>query len=307
MQKIKIRLPATITNLGPGLTSLGLALSLYSSVEIKERTDESLVVETEGEGAGRYSIGLRHPVMLAMMRMFQHVERAPLGINVKVSNAIPLGSGLGAEAAFMVAGVIGANNLMGSPYPREQLLETAARILLRPNGDVSANRAITPILGGLTASILNGNRLIYRALPLTSLRVVVVLPELDNYARPAISERIPATDMLSNINRVPLLTEALRTGDVNLLAQVLDDKVHAPLLSNAIPGYKQAVEAGKQAGAPAVIVCGDGPALLAFADGKPEKINEAMQEAFQDAEVKARGWVLPMDTQGVVISVMQSA
>jgi homoserine kinase len=305
MHKIKIRLPATITSLGPGLNSIGLALGLYTSVEVSKRTDEALVVETEGEGAGRFSIGLRHPVMLALIRMFQHLEQAPLGVTVKVNNQIPLVSGLGAEAAFLVAGVIGANNLMGSIYDREQLLSIAAQ--MNATSISTPNEVITPVLGGLTASVMNSHTLIYRSLPLTSFKVVVVLPEVENYPRPVVAERVPLQDMVHNLNRVPLLLDALRNGDLTLLAQVLDDKLRAPLLTPNIPRYAEVAESARRAGALAVTVSGDGPALLAFAANKHEKVVDAMREAFKNAGMKARGWVLPVDTQGIVISVMQSA
>lgn len=307
MHKIKIRLPATITRLGPALNSLGLALGLYTSVEISERADEALVVETDGEGAGRYSIGLRHPVMLALMRMFQRIERAPLGITVRIHNTIPLASGLGAESAFMVAGVIGANNLMGNPYSRDQMLDVASQVISRPGGTVTPNAAVTTILGGLTASAANDQGIIYRSLPLTPFKVIVVVPELDAYARPVMMDRVPLQDVAYNVSRLPLMMDAFRSGDVELLADVLQDRLRTPLLTPNIPGYAEVSDAAKQIGALTVTVCGDGPALLALANVKHEKVVDAMVEAFKVLHIKARGWVLPIDTQGVVISVMQSA
>ena len=113
MQKIKIRLPATLTDFSPGLRSLGLAISLYTQVELIPRHDDKLIVESEGDGAGHYTLSLQHPVVLGMIRVFQRLECAPLGITIRVQNAIPLNSGLGAEDALMAAGVVGASNLLG--------------------------------------------------------------------------------------------------------------------------------------------------------------------------------------------------
>jgi homoserine kinase len=287
---------------------LGLALSLYTTIEITERTDESLIVEPEGEGAGQVSIGLRHPVVLSLIRMFQQLERAPLGINIKIDNRIPLKSGLGAESAFLVAGVIVANNLMGNPYSREEALQVAARFSKQVNGTYHADGALTAVLGGLTASAMQGERLIYRSLPIAPLKVVVVLPEMDDFGHSISSpERVPMQDAIYNLSRMPLLVSALQEGDLNLLAQVLDDKLHAPTLIPAITGYREVVQAAKDEGALAVTVSGDGPALLAFAEDKHDKIAKAMEEAFLDEDLKSRSWVLPVDTQGVVLSVMQSS
>ena len=144
MRKVKVVLPATVTNLGPGLNSLALALALHVTVEIIERTDDIFTVETSGEGAGYYSTGLRHPVVLGLAYIFQKLERAPLGLTIRVDSRIPPASGLGSEAAFLIAGVIGANNLFGNPFNRETIVTLAAEVCRRPD------HAVTAILGGLT-------------------------------------------------------------------------------------------------------------------------------------------------------------
>lgn len=300
MYKVKITLPATVTNLGPGLNSLGLAIGLYTTIEISRRSDEQLIVEAEGEGAGRYGMGLRHPTALAMMRLFQKQEKAILGLNIKVNNNIPLNSGLGAEAAFWVAGVIGANNLMNGIYNRKQILEMAALISGLPS------QVVTSIMGGLTASFTSGEQVIYRALPASSLRVVIALPQLKQYNAEGAKvkpDRVPLSDALFNLSRVPLLVEALRVGDLKLIGQLMDDRLHVPYLKPQINGFDHASEMARRAGALAVSLSGDGPALVAFAENNHKQIATTLELAFENSGVKARTWVVPIDTQGVVISV----
>ncbi len=303
MYKVKITLPATITNLGPGLNSLGLAIGLYTTVEISRRDDDQLVVETEGEGAGKYGMGLRHPTALAIMRLFQKQEDAILGLTVKVSNNIPLNSGLGAEAALWVAGVIGANNLMGGLYNRFQILEIAALVSHLPS------QVVTSIMGGLTASFTSGEQLVYRALPASSLNIVIALPELKQYTGDSSKvkpDRVPLNDALFNLSRVPLLVEALRVGDLKLIGQLMDDRLHVPYLKPQISGYDHVAEMARRAGALAVGLSGDGPAMIAFAESNHKMIATTMELAFENSGLKARTWVVPVDTQGVVISVAGS-
>jgi homoserine kinase len=169
---------------------------------------------------------------------------------------------------------------------------------------------VTAILGGLTASFLDGDTLVYRALPAAPLTVVLVLPLLEHYAdeaRTGRSERVLLGDALYNLSRIPLLAEALRDGDLKLVATVLGDKLRLPHLKPHIPGYDQAVDVAQRAGAVAVTLSHDGPALLAFAPDNHKRIATAMELAFENVGVKARSWVLPVDTQGVVVSVAQSA
>jgi homoserine kinase len=305
MRKVKITLPAALTNLGAGVGALGLALSLHTVIEVSQRTDSQLIVDAEGEGSGRYSIGLRHPVVLAMMRVFQKLERAPIGVNIRITNQIPVNSGLGAEAAFLVAGVIGAHNLLGSTFARAEILQAAAQI---SHGQTSG--VVTTLMGGLTAGVLDGDTLIYRAIPIQGFKVIVVVPDIEGYAekaRAAVPERVTLADAIHNLSRVPLLTEGLRAGDLKLVGRVLDDKLLTPALSTRIPGYPHVVEIARRAGASAVTISGDGPALVAFAERDHERISEVMVAAFANADVQARAWVLPVDTQGIVISAVQSA
>lgn len=299
MQKIKIRLPATLTNFGPSHNSLGLALSLYTQVEITPRDDSELVVETGGEGVGQYALAVQHPVILAMSRVFQMLERAPTGITVRVDNAIPLHSGLGAEAALMTAGVIGANNLMGNPLKREALLNLAASVTKRP-----AN-AVTAMVGGLTTSLMADDQLIYRSLPLTPFKLILALPRPDDYTRPELPDRIPAKAAIANLQQLPLILEALNAGDLALLAKMLPDHIGDETTHKQISGFAHVAEVAKRAGAIGLTTSGGGPAILIFAERHHERIASAVTEAFQQMGTAALVRVLLVDTQGIVISIVQ--
>jgi homoserine kinase len=304
MRKVKVTLPATVTNLGPGINSLGLSIALHSIVDITERKDQLLVVEPTGEGAGQYSVGLRHPVALGLLRVFQRLERSAVGLTVRIENRIPLASGLGAEAAFWVAGIIGANNLMGNPFSREQVIHMAAEV------SGQTDRAVTTILGGLTATTRRDEKVIYRSLPVSALRVVVALPELDSYARDiegVIPDRILLSDALDNLRQMPMLLDALREGDFGVIGQVMDDRLYTPFFRPFIRGYEQVVEAARQNGASGVTLSGTGPALVIFAESNHRKLADAVQAAFKTSGVTARVWILPIDTQGVVVSLAQSS
>ncbi len=304
MRRVKITLPATIAGFGPGLSTPGLALGLHTTIEIYERSDETLIVETEGEGAGSYGLGLQHPVSLAMMRVFQQRERTIPGITIKVDNEIPLRSGLGAEAAFTVAGVVAAANLLGTTFSRMELLSIAAQINQQPVRTASA------ILGGLNAGVLHDDKLLYRTLPLTPFRLVVAVPQIDDYHErisSATQELVRFADAADNLKRLPLLLDALRTGDLELAGQMLTDKLRIASLSPHIPGYHHVVEMAHRAGAIAVTLSGDGPAIIALATNSHSKIMEAIQFAFEQSSVETRAWVLAVDTQGIVVSIAQSA
>jgi homoserine kinase len=277
---------------------------MHTIIEIIERADHDLLVEPTGEGAGHYSIGLQHPVVLGLMRIFQRVERAPLGFTVRIENRIPLSSGLGAETAFLVAGVIGANNLLGNVFTRDELLKVAAEITGQPD------RAVTGILGGLTASAASDDDFQYHSLPLTAMRLVIALPELDGYlddTKAIIPERVPLKDALVNLSQLPLLLDALREGNHKRIGQAMHDRLYAPHYQAHIPAYESVVQAARDAGAAAHTFAGDGPALVFFTESSHRDVARAVEEVFTNNDIEARTWILPVDTQGVVISVAQSS
>ena len=302
MRRIKIALPATITDLGPGIGGLGLALGLHTIVEISERADDQLHVETAGEDAGRYSVGLRHPVVLGLMRVFQRREQTVLGLNLRIDNKIPHSAGLGIETAYMVAGIVGANNLLGNPYDRAAMLRICAEETRRPE------QATASILGGLTSSLLDGDHLIYRSLPVAPMQIIIAVPDADDFAeavRGKIPERIHLRDALDTLARLPLLIEALRAGDLALLRQVGASSLYTPYVKPLVTGFEAAVEAAESAGAGAVLLTRSG-ALVAFANSHHARIAQAMIDTLAEAGARARAWTLPIDRQGIVISVAQT-
>lgn len=304
MRRIKINLPGAITNLGVGVNSIGLGIGMYTTVEISERTDTLLNVETHGEDAGRYSLGLRHPVVLGMSRLFQKLEKTVPGLNILVENRIPAALGLGVETAFVVAGLVAANNLFGNPYSRNDVLNLATRLTGR------ADQAVTTMIGGLTTSAIIDDKLIYRSLPVAAQKLVITLPQLPDYVertRRILPDRVPMRDALHNLSRLPLLLEAFRSGDMAFAGQVIEDKLFAPYRLAHIPNIEDIAHVAKLNGAAAITLCGSGPALLTFAKDNHAKIAAVMVSGFEDVGIKAQSWVLPIDTQGLIVSVAQSS
>lgn len=303
MRRIRITLPATVTNLGPGLNGLGLAFALRTTVEMSARSDDQLVVEAAGEGAEEFT-ELRHPAVLALMRAFQHMEQALPGVHIRIDNQIPIDSGLGAEAAFTVAGVLGASNLLNRTYTRDDILAMAAQIMGRADG------VVTSMLGGLAAGVLcDDESVIYRTFPAKEMQIVVVYPDIRGYEKKldrALPKTVYLEDALYNLSRVPLIIDAFQQGDLSEVGKLMEDRLQTPALMKYISGYEEVIQAAQTAGAQAISISGEGPAVVAFSDKRHHSIAEAMRRAFKNKRVNARTWVLPIDRQGIVMSMSQS-
>ena len=101
---VRLSVPATSANLGPGFDSLGLALDLRDRLEA-EVVEEGLVVEVEGAGAGEVSLGESHLVVRSMRAAFDAMGARPTGLRLSCTNAIPHARGLGSSSAAIVGGV----------------------------------------------------------------------------------------------------------------------------------------------------------------------------------------------------------
>ena len=146
--RVRVRVPATSANLGPGFDALGLALALYNDVTLEEADRVSVAVE--GEGSGRLDEGAKNVVARGAALAFEIAGRALPGVRLRCVNRIPLGRGLGSSAAAWVGGLVAANALMGEPLDQDALL--AAR---HPRGGPPGQRGRRDP-GGLTVSCADG-------------------------------------------------------------------------------------------------------------------------------------------------------
>ena len=294
MNAIRLDVPASSANLGPGFDCLAVALELRNTLHLTETT-WGLSVEIEGEGADSLPKDERNLIVQAAFKAFEAISYAPSGLHFRCLNRIPLGSGLGSSAAAIVAGLLAANHLGGGPLGQEALLELA----LSMEGHV--DNAAAALLGGLTVAALDGDSILARRLPLQDLRFAVALPRIDlptEAMRAALPPKVPMSDATFNVAHALLASEALRTGDSSLLRRAVADRLHIPHRASFVPAYDDVVAAALGAGASAATLSGAGPSLIAFTDRHGEAVLQAMLSAFEASGVEARGWILSAAHEG---------
>lgn len=295
---IIVRVPATTANLGPGFDCLALALDLWNEAEFFV-TDTGVVFEVEGEGKGRLPTDEQNLIYLAAQRLSEMVGRPlPVGLRVKCNNAIPMGSGLGSSAAAVLMGLMGANALLGNPADMDQILALATEMEGHPDNVAAA------LLGGLVVVNTTPEGVLARKVQMHPLKVVVVVPNFDlstHAAREALPKMVSMQDAVFNIGRAVMVVEALRSGDLHLLGQVMQDRMHQPYRLGLIPGAGAALMAASQAGAQAVALSGAGPGVIAFAAQDWQPIAQAMLSEFSKAGLVARAWELTALERGVTV------
>lgn len=298
MPSFIIHVPATSANLGPGFDCLGLALDLWNQirVEIDSPLGSGLHYQASGEGAEILNLSTDNLLTSSFLRLYAVCgQKPPQSVAFFAENKIPLGSGLGSSAAAIVGGLAAANHALGWPLSTDDLLRLATEIEGHPDNVAPA------LLGGLVASASHGAQVIARRFDLPPLTLVIVKPEVDlptKVARAVLPESIVRADAVFNIGRAVLVTEALRTGDLTLLAQVMEDKIHQPYRLKIYPGGEAAFLAAKSCGAAAL--SGAGPSIIAFvAASDVEKVKGLMMAAFGEAGLGSRAFVTHPSPKGV--------
>ena len=295
-----VRSPATTANLGPGFDCLGLALDLWNEMRLTLE-GEGVVVTVTGEGAERLPRDETNLVAQCALRVWDEagVER-PAGLAIDCCVRVPLASGLGSSSSAAVAGLLGANELLGKPFDRRRLLELAADIEGHPDNVAAA------LLGGLTIVMQKGDALLTKKILVPEVHVALAVPDLvvsTRSARAGLPEQVTMKDAVFNLQRTPLVVEALRTGDFELLGQVMEDRLHQSNRMQLIQGGREAWVAAQKAGAAAIAVSGSGPSLIAFVSLATDAlmVARAMTDAFAAAGVAARPLGLSTSAAGATV------
>jgi homoserine kinase len=260
---VRVRVPATSANLGPGFDSFGLALGLYDDVVVRV-TDAGLHVDIAGEGAASLPRDEGHLVVRALRAAFEVQGGQPRGLEVVCANRIPHSRGLGSSAAAIVSGIVAARALTVSGTERlddQSVLALATRMEGHPDNVAAC------LHGGFTLAWRSGTKpYVLRLDPSPEVVPIVFIPPGDlstEKARELLPSTVPHADAAANAARAALLVEAL-TRRPDLLLVATEDRLHQDYRAPAMPDSHDLVRRLRADAVPAV-VSGAGPTVLALA------------------------------------------
>ena len=299
---IRVRIPATTANLGPGFDCMGLALDLWNTFELHYGGDG---IEVESHGEGSQGLPTDATNLIPSIMAEELGESMPKAFKIVCHNTIPVASGLGSSSTAVLAGVLFAESvkrtLAGadpSDLDRERVLARA--VAVEGHGDNVA----PALLGGFVIVVPDECGVLTQRVPHVPMKTVVCVPDfayLTSQARAALPDSYSKADAIYNIGRAMLVAEALRGGDDDLLAKAMNDRIHEPYRLHAIPGALQARTAARDAGAICVSLSGAGPGMIAFAREGYDRIGRAMKDSFTSVGLNSRYWILDATDQGVHI------
>ncbi|MGA7730506.1 MAG: homoserine kinase [Chloroflexia bacterium] len=308
---VRVRVPATAANLGPGFDVLGLALTLYNTFTVAP--SDVLCIEVEG-----YGVDLPRDESNLFYQAFKyHWERGgtsmpvpPVQIRMKIE--VPPGKGLGSSATAVVGGLVAANAMVGhyageSLFEAEMLLAQAVR-LERGN---HADNVAPALLGGLVVNAHDPLADKHTALIVPfpeELRVVLLTPDfaMDTVqGRALMPSHYSKEDVVYNTSRVALLLSALQTRRYDLLGLAMQDKMHQAYRSQVFRMMPALIRIALDCGAYGACLSGGGSSILALTGVEhAEGVGAGMLEAARAPGVGGEVRVLEADPAGAKATLL---
>ncbi|MDD2217984.1 MAG: homoserine kinase [Eubacteriales bacterium] len=292
VKKVKLRVPATTANMGPGFDSLGCALSLYNYFTFEKTENGVEILGCDDEYCTKENLAYQG-YEAAMKYMGLPVG----GVKITVESNIPICRGLGSSAAMIVAGAEAANVLNGKKMSPEDILAVCNDIEGHPDNLAPA------IYGGMTVSMMDGrtpHTVSYILSP--ELHFCALIPDFEtstNDARKVLPKRVDYADALFNITRAGILLKALENGDIDLVCLGVEDKLHQPYRKKLIHEYDDVHNICKQQEGVAFFISGSGSTCMCIS--KEKNFADKLDGKFDGLTKNWKALQLSPDREGVKI------
>lgn len=256
----KIQIPATSANLGAGFDALGLALTFYNYVEMEE-SDRIDIKSSDGLDIPTDEKNL---IYISAKDLFNVCGKKLDGLKLIQTNSIPMARGLGSSSACIIAGLVGANKMLGDPLTKDDLVDLSAQIEGHPDNTAPA------LLGGIVTAVFDGRKVHWvKQEVFTKLKFVAVIPDFElktEQARACLPKEISHRDAVYNLSRAALFSASLLTGKFENLRTAVDDKLHQPYRMELIPHCRDVFDIAYTHGAYGAYISGAGPTIMAIVD-----------------------------------------
>ncbi|MFK4784419.1 homoserine kinase [Fusobacterium sp. MFO224] len=263
---IKIKVPATTANIGPGFDSLGLAFKLYSYFSFEEIEEGLEITGCEEEYRNEENL-----VYTSFKKTLEKLNATVKGVRIKIESNIPVSRGLGSSAACIIGGVMGANEISGGELSKMEIFNICNEIEGHPDN-------ISPALfGGLTASLVADEVPYFTKYKVSEdLSFCALIPGFKlstQEARKVLPNIVLYNQATHNISRTAVLLKSLEEGNRSLIKIALEDKLHEPYRKSLIDEYNEVREICENNNVIGFFISGAGPTLMGIVDKNLNKFN----------------------------------
>lgn len=263
---IKVKVPATSANMGPGFDSLGIAFDLYNEYEFSEGENGIKFYGFKEEFCNEKNI-----VYKSMKICFEKYNFKPKGLNIKlIKEDIPISRGLGSSSSCIIAGLLGANYIMNNLLSLEELFRIGVEIEGHPDNIAPA------LFGGMVVSVMEEDNVIYNKIDVKNgINFIALIPNFElstALSRSALPSKVEFKDAVYNISRVALMISSFSNGRYDLLKYCCKDSIHEKYRSPLIKDYDLVYNKCMELGALGCFLSGAGPTIMAIVNKDDEKI-----------------------------------
>ncbi len=258
---IKIKVPATSANLGPGFDTLAIALNIYNEFLV-EKSKKLDFGNTPKEFANKKNL-----FYIAYKKTCK-VLKKDSNFSLNINDNIPISRGLGSSASLIVAGALAANKLNGNKLSKDEIFQICCEIEGHPDNVAPA------LYGGLCASIYDDSqnkKYIAQKYKISNkLNFTVIIPDYrlsTSKSRAVLPKKYDKADCVFNISHSIYVVEGLSKANMDLVKLGIKDKIHQPYRKKLIQNFDALQKICKSHGA-AFALSGAGPTCIAISDKK---------------------------------------
>lgn len=294
---VKIKVPGTSANIGPGYDTLGLALNIFNEITVEKKESG---IEILWDIPNPNITLEENLVYVALMHTLKKYKKEHLGCTIRMTKVdVPISRGLGSSAAAIVCGIYAAHYLMDYALSTKEIVSIATELEGHPDNVAPA------ILGNMVISVMADNKVIYSTIDFPEDIIFNVL--IPNFklstekARSVLPKEYKVADCIFNTSRLALLLNFLRDREYENLRICLEDKLHQPYRFELINNSLEIFEESKKLGALGEFISGAGPTLISWSTKDNKEYQEKLTKFLDTLEDKWELKDLTINKSGTII------
>lgn len=284
---MKIIVPATSANVGPGFDSVGIAVSKYLTIDVLEPADAWLIEHDLGAGIPTDEKNLLLSTALSIAPAIQPHH-------IKMTSEVPLARGLGSSSSVIVAGIELANQLANLQLSDAEKLRIATEIEGHPDNVAPA------IFGNMVIASYIGEDVQYVTADFPSCDLVAFVPSYQlktSDSRNVLPKEWSYKEAVAASSVANVAIAALLKGDLLTAGRSIEsDHFHERYRQSLIKEFPQVKEVAHAHGAYATYLSGAGPTIMNLL--APEH-TAAFVAALEKLGLEGQIFQLKIDTFGV--------
>jgi len=305
-KSIKVFAPGSVSNVGCGFDILGFAIDGIGDEMILSKNESNKMNIKPIEGYENLSTEPSKNVAGVAIQALLDDLGSNQGFDIEIKKNIKPGSGIGSSSASAAGAVVAANELLGKPYTREELVNFAMQGEIAASGDAHADNAAPTVLGGFCIVRAYDPLDVIQIESPKDLWCVVIHPQIEvktKEARELLSTKVDLKKAIRQWGNVAGLISGLHQSDYKLIGRSLEDHIVEKQRKVLIPEFDKLKQAVLKAGALGCSISGSGPSVFALCEGeaKAKAVSSAMNEVFSKTTIPYFIYASQVSNNGVRI------